>query len=180
MIYLEKFGRAEEKAKFKWGIPLHWWLKASFFGSQHPSATAVFSVPPAMRDSRGLSCTLEQDSVFSPVCGNTKQPCSVYRAIPEEILLPKYWPILFWGRTTNYHLIHGPFVLRKCNCWLCSKEWGHPFPCKYCCVAFNDGKKSRLCLISSLKNSSSEISLRKCVSVKAEKENNHLNHPLIY
>lgn len=48
MTDLEKFGRAEEKTKFKWGIPLHGWLKAPCFRSQHLLATAVFSVPPEM------------------------------------------------------------------------------------------------------------------------------------
>lgn len=51
MIYLEKFGSAEEKTKFKWGIPFHWWLKAPCFGSQHLSATAIFSLLTTMQDS---------------------------------------------------------------------------------------------------------------------------------
>lgn len=86
MTDLEKFGRAEEKTKFKWGIPLHRWLKAPCFRSQHLLVTTVF-LPLQQCGTQEYS--LEQDSVFSPVCGNTEQPCKVRMEPSQSRLLPK-------------------------------------------------------------------------------------------
>lgn len=110
-IYLVKSGKAEKKTTFNWGIPLHWWLKSPCFGSQHLLALAVFSASPAMWDSRGLTHTLEQDSMFSPVCRNTKQPFQVCTKPSQRRLLPKHW-CGCWGRMAAYHLLHVRFHLQ--------------------------------------------------------------------
>lgn len=179
MIYLEKFGRAEEKTKFKWGIPLHWWLKAPCFRSQDLSATTSF-LSPQLCGTQDPCLTLQNRTLCFPQCAGiqvspAKRVSSQRRgdcSQNTDLSWAEAGQLLIISSTVHLYLenIIAGFVVRS-----------EDTPSLANTVVWHlMTVRSQDCLSLLWKNSSSEISLRTCVSVKAEKENSHPNHRLIY
>lgn len=124
-----------------------------------------------MQDSRGLTYTLKQDTMFSPVCRNTKQPCKVDIKPSQRRLLPKHWPE-FWGRMAVYHLLHVHLHLEHVIAGFAVMTEDTP---SHANTSVWHLMAVSLCLIPSLKNTSSRSILRK-QSAKAEKGNKCQNN----